>query len=135
MSIAETDAPRTGLQILTLPDKRLLKVCRADFTVHVGLIGEMFRLMMENHGLGLAAPQVGIDARLFVTCWGEVFINPQYVGVGKRRPIQEGCLSVPGRLGVRNRYTTVEINGRRYEGMQAVVIQHETDHLDGILIV
>lgn len=125
----------TSLQILTLPDERLLKVCRPDFVIHGWMIFEMFRLMKENHGLGLAAPQVGIDARLFVTHWGEVFVNPQFVGLGGKRPIREGCLSVPGRTGVQERYRTIQmVDGRRYYGMQAIVIQHEWDHLNGRLI-
>ena len=59
-----------------LDDPVLRKVCRADFVIGDKTLDRMFALMREKGGLGLAAPQVGIDARLFVTEWGEVFVNP-----------------------------------------------------------
>jgi peptide deformylase len=95
----------------------------------------MFRLLAETDGLGLAAPQVGLDARLFVTEWGDVFINPVFTRLGDPMPIQKGCLSFPGKLCVRLRYPAVQMaDGRVFEGLPAIVIQHEADHLDGIVI-
>jgi peptide deformylase len=124
------------LQLVTYPDSRLRKVCRSDSMIPLRQIGEMFRLMQKHAGLGLAAPQVGLDARLFITAWGEVFVNPSYTGEGACRLIQEGCLSLPGRLGVRPRYAAITMaDGRRYEDEKAIVIQHETDHLNGILCI
>lgn len=124
------------LKILTGPNPILEMVCRPDFTIPEWLIPEMFRLMREQDGLGLAAPQVGIDARLFVTAWGEVFINPVLTAHSEfSKPIQEGCLSFPGRLGVMRRYPAIEIGGRSYVNEQAIIIQHELDHLNGITIV
>jgi len=84
----------------------------------------------------LAASQVGIDARFFVTAWNEVFVNPtisRYLGSAKL--IREGCLSLPGQIGVCCRYPCVWLSdGREYKGEQAIIIQHEIDHLNGVLI-
>lgn len=123
------------LKILTYPDERLRVVCRPDFIIEGDIIQEMFYLMEEHGGLGLAAPQVGIDARLFVTHWGEVFINPQITQRSCKMLVSEGCLSLPHRQGTLWRYNEVEVTGRVYVGEQAFVIQHECDHLDGKLII
>jgi peptide deformylase len=91
--------------------------------------------MKAHRGLGLAAPQVGIDARLFITHWGGVFVNPILNAHSKHCVLtQEGCLSFPGRLSVVQRYEWVKVNGRRYAGENGIVIQHEIDHLNGITI-
>ena len=124
--------------MLTLlpPDHPMLRTpCRPDFVIDTGTIAEMFNFMLANNGLGLAAPQVGINARLFVTRWGEVFASP----IIARREIPcftyEGCLSLPGiERGVARFHKIVLADGREYTGGRAVVIQHETDHLDGILL-
>ena len=96
---------------------------------------QMFFLMREKNGLGLAAPQVGIDARLFVTEWGEVFVNPRVVDNAGPIRVTEGCLSLPGVTAAVDRWARIRLaDGRIYEGQQAVVILHEIDHLDGVLI-
>jgi peptide deformylase len=113
----------------------LRKVCRPDFTITANEINEMFALLRETGGLGLAAPQVGIDARLFVTGWGQVFVNPQMVKGTDVVLSVEGCLSLPGvQATVTRRNKIVLADGRAYEGTRAMAIQHEIDHLDGILI-
>lgn len=123
------------LQLVPADDPILHRVCRPDFTIDKWAVLQMFALLREKEGLGLAAPQVGIDARLFVTEWGEVFINPVLTRLGEPRRIQEGCLSFPSRLCVRLRYPAVRLaDGRVYEGLPAIVLQHEADHLDGIVI-
>ena len=67
---------------LVKPDDPILRTrCRPDFVIRGGLIGQMFDLLRQYGGLGLAAPQVGIDARFFVTAWGEVFVDPRIVAV------------------------------------------------------
>jgi len=121
---------------LVLPNDPILhRVCRADFTVTASQIGLMFHLMQACDGLGLSAPQVGIDARLFVTAWGEVFVSPALTGLGTPRRVQEGCLSFPGLLCVRLRYPAVRLgDGRVFEDERAIILQHEADHLDGIVI-
>ena len=124
------------MQLVSSDAPILRKVCRPDFTITADGINQMFLLCVkENGGLGLAAPQVGIDARLFVTAWGEVFVNPRVVAVaGPIRPT-EGCLSLPGVTAAVDRWARIRLaDGRIYEGQQAVVILHEIDHLDGVLI-
>lgn len=114
-------------------DPILRKVCRPDFTITREQINEMFALMY--HHRGLAAPQVGIDARLFVTDWGEVFINPRIVSFRDNSSHTEGCLSLPGVVRNVQRWQTIELaTGRIFHGERAYVIQHEMDHLIGVLI-
>jgi len=110
---------------LVKPDAPILrKVCRADFEISV-----------ETKGLGLAASQVGIDARFFVTAWGEVFVNPRVVETGRPVRSTEGCLSLPGVTAQVGRWNHIRLaDGRVYNGTRALVVQHEIDHLDGILI-
>ncbi len=110
--------------------------CRSDFVIDTFLIDMMFNFMVEHKGLGLAAPQVGIDARLFVTRWGEVYINPRIVEVSIPCTVWEGCLSLPGVERGISRYNKIVLaDGRTYTEGRAVVIQHELNHLDGILII
>jgi len=115
------------------------------------LVKDMFETMYEEGGIGLAAPQVGVSRRLFVVDTREMgqklaLINPRIVTFSKkdREAYKEGCLSVPGiEVEVlRPRRITVEytdLDGQpvtlEAEEMLARVIQHENDHLDGILIV
>ncbi len=124
------------LKILTEPNPILKTVCRPDFRIPEQLIPEMFCLLRKYRAFGLAAPQVGINARLFVTEWGEVFINPviDWHSVD-RISTEEGCLSFPGITGHMVRYSSIEIGGYRYDMSQSITIQHELDHLNGITIV
>jgi peptide deformylase len=123
------------VQLVSSDAPILHKVCRPDFTVTADEINQMLCLLKKAGGLGLAAPQVGIDARLFVTEWGEVFINPCVVAVAGPIRTTEGCLSLPGVTAAVDRWARIRLaDGRIYEGQQAVVILHEIDHLDGVLI-
>jgi peptide deformylase len=116
-------------------DPILSRPCRSDFVIDTFLIDQMFNFMVANNGLGLAAPQVGIDARLFVTRWGEVFINPRIAEKSVPCKVWEGCLSLPGVERCMNRFNKIVLaDGRVYTEGRAVVIQHECDHLDGILL-
>ena len=113
------------------------------------LVQQMFKTMDEENGVGLAAPQVGLSVRLFVVKADDeiprVFINPQIIQTSTETgPYEEGCLSVPGfyedvirplkitvqALNERSRRFTLEA-----DGLLARVIQHENDHLDGILFI
>jgi len=114
------------------------------------IVAEMFSLMYKANGVGLAANQVDLPLRLFIvntasdTDDGEelVFINP-VLSRGKGSETQEeGCLSLPGVYGPVSRPRTIHvdafgINGAPIQmdldGLLARVVQHETDHLDGIL--
>lgn len=114
------------------------------------LIKDMIETMYFNNGVGLAATQVGIDRRIIVLNDTQkkgdelVIINPKIVHVGGRVTGQEGCLSVPGVSRELRRANALRIEGLNMEGKEirldvkgltARIIQHEIDHLDGILFV
>ncbi len=117
-------------------------------------VAAMFELMYAHRGVGLAAPQVGWSVRLFVVNpSGEpdpelerVYINPQVVTdpAGEQDVEEEGCLSIPGVHGRVRRHTKVHIkaldlNAQPFEedltDLPARIVQHENDHLDGILFI
>lgn len=112
------------------------------------LVDRMDAIMREAHGLGLAAPQIGVSARLLIYDTGEglrVLINPKIVSAkGEQLEPLEGCLSIPGLQGQVRRALEIRVKGfdqrgkpvsRRVTEMEARVIQHEIDHLDGILFI
>ena len=123
------------MQLVAIDDPILHHVCRSDFTVKKADIDQMFALMRERNGLGLAASQVGIDARFFITYWGEIFVNPRIEFTREAYFTLEGCLSLPG-LSVRKRryYGITLADGRSFSGTAAQVIQHEINHLNGVLL-
>lgn len=113
------------------------------------LCEEMFETMDQADGVGLAAPQVGIAKRFFVVTADDgvrrVFVNPEIIKTSSEIvPYEEGCLSLPGIYEEIKRPAAVTItaldqNGKRFtldaEGLLARVVQHENDHLDGILYI
>lgn len=115
------------------------------------LIEDMFETLYASGGVGLAAPQVGVSKRVFVVDTREMgqklaCINPRIVATSKNDCVtsKEGCLSLPGievevsrHKRVTLRYTTPEGEDAQVEaeGLLARVIQHEHDHLEGILLV
>jgi len=119
----------------------------------LSLIREMFEIMYENNGIGLAANQVDLPYRLFVINLtadpaekGEelVFINPEIVRRSGSEEGEEGCLSLPEIRGSVRRSKEVEVtaytpNGEelhwRLSGLLARAFQHELDHLNGVLFV
>ena len=127
--------PSKPLKLVIGPSKILETSCRSDFSIPEWVIPEMFTLMRDQRGCGLAAPQVGIDARLFITSWGEVFVNPAITWHGQRQlQADERCLSFPDIVASKVRYNQIEMCGHLYYGGQAVVLQHELDHLNGLHI-
>jgi peptide deformylase len=97
-------------------------------------------------GLGLAAPQVGLDARVFVMRgWPDPFVNPELVDASRECDVMvERCLSLPGvarpvqrskKIRLRAQRPTGEWRTFKLRGADARVAQHELDHLDGVLIV
>jgi len=141
------------LTILEFPDERL-RVCAAPVVVPDAkvkkLIEQMATLMYAAPGIGLAATQVNRPLRLFIMDLSaeknqlQVFINPVIDETEGVTSSEEGCLSVPGM------YETVERNEeilvhwldsagetrqQRFDGLSAICIQHEIDHLDGKLFV
>jgi peptide deformylase len=112
------------------------------------LIDELMRVMKQANGVGLAAPQMGVLQRIIVIAPDGVkptaLINPKVVKAEGEQIGQEGCLSIPGLYGDVNRALYVEVEaldrkGREVvfelEGMPARVVQHEIDHLDGVLFI
>lgn len=118
------------------------------------LVADMFDTMYANNGVGLAAPQVGVLKKVFVLdCTTEenpmpqmVFINPMIVKKSGAILSKEGCLSFPGVYTDVKRYDTVtvrylDLEGKRKEmtveggGLLCRAIQHEFDHLEGVLFV
>ena len=111
------------------------------------LVEHMFETMKLGKGVGLAAPQVGLGHRLFVMQIDgdkqRVFINPEIVETSvELGTFEEGCLSIPGVYADLERPSEIRVQawnerGRRFvlgaDGFLARVIQHELDHLDGVL--
>ena len=142
-------ARRVALPILTVPNKRLLTRCRVihGITAKIDLLAErMIETLHEAQGLGLAAPQVGQTIRLVVIDIGNgprVFINPVLLAHEGLCLSDEGCLSVPGVVQRKTRwhrvtYRAFDMEGNKVEetveGVFAIVLQHEIDHLNGVLI-
>ena len=142
------------LPILCYPDPRLHKVAKAVPSVDARiktLIADMLATMYQAHGIGLAATQVDVHERLLVIDVSEerdqplVVINPEIIWTSTEKHInEEGCLSVPGIYDGVERFDAVHVraldeDGRsriiEAEGMLAVCIQHEMDHLIGKVFV
>ena len=143
----------TCLTILEYPDPRLRTVAAAVAAVDENvrtLIADMLETMYAAKGIGLAATQVDVHRRLLVIDVSEerndprVFVNPEVIARDATGSYQEGCLSVPGiyedvQRAQRIRVRALDREGRPFEldaeGLLAVCIQHEIDHLDGRLFV
>jgi peptide deformylase len=138
-----------GDRVLRQPAKRIAKV---DESIRK-LAKDMLQTMYSSDGIGLAAPQVGINKQLIVIdCEPDqptnpplILINPQIVGYGDQLcNAEEGCLSIPGVYMEVIRPETIEVsykdeNGRprklKASGLLARAIQHEMDHLNGVMFV
>lgn len=150
----------TVREILKMGDPRLLRVAEpvTEFNTPElnALIADMFDTMHAANGAGLAAPQIGVNLRLVIYGFKQntrypdappvpetVLINPKLRPLSAERDdAWEGCLSVPGLRGVVPRFSALHYEGfdqfgnvisRDAEGFHARVVQHECDHLDGIL--
>jgi peptide deformylase len=112
------------------------------------LIDDMVETMHEAQGAGLAAPQVGVSLRVIVIeLPGEetlALVNPQIVKRSGERPVEEGCLSVPGYRGEIKRSVKVVAKGLDRHGrevrvkgeeLMAQALEHEIDHLNGVLYI
>lgn len=144
-------------EVVQFPDPRLKLVSKpiAQITDEIRQLAlDMIEVMYDEPGIGLAAPQVGESVRLFVidTEWSDeeigrrplVVINPEISEREGRITWDEGCLSVPDYNAVVERDAKITLRGldldgnpilERAEGLRAVCIQHEVDHLDGILFI
>jgi peptide deformylase len=143
----------TRLTILEYPDPRLrtkaVPVDAVDAPLRE-LIDDMFETMYAARGIGLAATQVNVHRRVLVMDVSEgrtephVFINPEILSRDGKAVSQEGCLSVPGYFDEVERAERIRVRAldrdgkpfeRDLEGLLAVCVQHEVDHLDGRLFV
>lgn len=142
------------LQVIHYPDPRLRKVAASipSITQEVRSVARrMIELMHAERGIGLAANQVGVLWRLFVANPAgqegadQVFINPVLRDQGQEvEPHEEGCLSLPDIRGEIRRPRSITVDALDLEGkpftltsdeLPARVWQHETDHLNGVLII
>ena len=141
------------LNILHFPDPRLRTVAKpvTEFDAELRkLVSDMFETMYEAPGIGLAATQVDRHIRLLVLDVSEArnrprcLINPEIIEADGEEEMDEGCLSVPGyyekvRRAEHIRVRAQDENGQtsefEAEGLEAVCIQHEMDHLEGKLFV
>ncbi len=114
------------------------------------LVEKMTDIMLQNKGVGLAAPQAGVGLRLFIISLDgtrekiRAYINPTVTTNGELGSIEEGCLSVPGIYTSIRRYkkctvTATDLDGNEFteeaEGLYARALQHEYDHIEGMTIV
>ncbi len=140
----------TELKIRVYGDSALRK--KSKLVKDVGssermLIAAMIETMHQNKGIGLAAPQVGINEQILVADIGDgplAIINPRILKKSGREVLEEGCLSLPGvnvevRRAKKILVRFLDENSRKvqktFEGLLARVILHETDHLRGKLII
>ena len=141
------------LEILEFPDARLRTVAKPVEQVDDALrrlIDDMVETKYDAQGIGLAATQVNVHRRLLVLDVSEkqdtprVYINPEILAREGSESCEEGCLSVPGIYAEVSRAAMIRVaaldrNGDRFEedldGIHAVCLQHEMDHLEGKLFV
>jgi peptide deformylase len=138
------------LPILTFPNEGLRTIAEkvTEFDEDLKqLVLNMIVTMVENNGIGLAAPQVGIAKRVITIGLDEpplVLINPIIIDSKGTATSEEGCLSVPGFCDTIKRHSEIIVSFQNLEGevkestasgMLAIVVQHEIDHLNGKLFV
>ena len=141
------------LEILEFPDPRLRTVAKPVKVFDdklARLVDDMLETMYDAQGIGLAATQVNVHRRLLVLDVSEtrdaprVYINPEITLAEGEETCEEGCLSVPGVYAEVSRAEKVRVaarnaRGERFEedveGLQAICLQHEMDHLQGKLFV
>lgn len=141
------------MTILKYPDERLRTVAKPVEQVDDalrGIIEDMFETMYGSQGVGLAATQVNVHKRLFIADCSEnaneplTFINPEIIERDGLHENEEGCLSFPnvyakveraGKIKVRALDKNGDTFEREAEGLLAICIQHEIDHLNGKLFV
>jgi peptide deformylase len=143
--------------ILIHPDPRLRKVCPPVEGVDAAvreLMGDMLQTMYDAPGIGLAAPQIGVLARVVVMdcAKGEeedpepiCLANPEIVWSSEEtREHEEGCLSIPEQYGFVTRPSAVRVRflnrdgqaeEREFDGLRSTCVQHEIDHLNGKLFI
>ena len=143
----------SALNVLIYPDERLRTVCQpvAEINDEIRkIVDDMFETMYKEERIGLAAPQVNIQQRIITIDLDSensnqiVLINPEILESRGETGIEEGCLSIPGFRGLVPRKEKVTVkalnrDGNEFtleaDGLLAICIQHEIDHLNGVLFV
>ena len=143
----------SALNVLIYPEERLRTVCQpvAEINDEIRkIVDDMFETMYKEEGIGLAAPQVNIQQRIITIDLDSensnqiVLINPEILESSGKTGIEEGCLSIPGFRGLVPRKEKVTVkalnrDGNEFtleaDGLLAICIQHEIDHLNGVLFV
>ncbi len=141
------------LPIHIYPDNCLRKKAQAveSFDGDLALLTQnMAQTMYDAPGIGLAAPQVNIDKRVVVIDVSEekndlkVLINPEITHQEGSQEYEEGCLSIPGVFGMVERAAEIEVKAQdvqgnilefQADGLLAICVQHEIDHLNGVLFI
>jgi peptide deformylase len=140
------------IPIRTLPDPVLRRKTKRVSTIDRSvkkLIADMRETLHAEEGrVGLAAPQVGVSLRVTVICMPEekdiILVNPEIVRRKGQRLVSEGCLSIPGYVGELYRAESVtakavDLAGKpvriKAEGLLAQALEHEIDHLNGVLYI
>ncbi len=139
-------------QVVTIGDEILREkakeVTKFDDRIYK-LLNNMMETLMKEDGVGLAAPQIGVSKRVIIAYQEEndkviELINPEIITTSGEVIDSEGCLSVPGRVGKVSRAKDIVVRGQNADGqpiqinasgMFARIIQHEIDHLNGILFI
>lgn len=139
-------------QVVTIGDEILRdkakEVTKFDDRIYK-LLNNMMETLTKEDGVGLAAPQIGVSKRVIIAYHEEndkviELINPEIISTSGEVIDNEGCLSVPGRVGKVNRAKDIVVRGQNADGepiqfnasgMFARIIQHEIDHLNGILFI
>ena len=157
------DLPLSALKIFTYPAPVLKKIAEpvTEFNNELEHFAEqMIQTMYHSYGIGLAAPQVGKSLRLFVSdidfdidkddddlitqANPEVYINPRIIEHSGKLIYEEGCLSFPGiyekverfeKIKLEYQNTKGAVKSIEAEGIQSVCLQHELDHLNGIVFI
>ena len=142
------------LPIITHPDPRL-RIPSKSFSLdelHAPetqtFIDDLVETMKAKDGIGIAAPQTGVNKRIIVVQTEKgvgIFVNPKIVSASLRKvPFEQGCLSVPGVYGIVLQHKSVKIkawdrHGEKVRfkatGLTSFIFQHEIDHLDGVLFI
>ncbi len=138
-------------QVLTLPNQVLRSKAEPIERINSGVLrvlDNMRDTLYAEDGVGLAAPQIGISKRLVVIDIGDSqlieLINPEIIMMEGEKAGNEGCLSIPGVVGVVKRAERVKVKALNRQGEEIQVegsdllaraLQHEIDHLDGILFI
>ncbi|KAA9131322.1 peptide deformylase [Marinihelvus fidelis] len=141
------------MEILEFPDPRLRTIAKAVETFDealADLVRDMLETMYNEKGIGLAATQVDVHQQVLVMDTSDsreearVYINPKIIEADGHQVYEEGCLSVPGIYANVERAESIRVeaqgvDGERFEatldGLDAVCLQHEMDHLQGKLFV